>query len=659
MKKNLKPLLIAGLAVLFFCGCQQSGQRPDKQKPVSDSLTTWLRGHSPADSAFNAVLFSYWDIAEKHDTLLPRLLENYGAYLMKRNQIDTVFTKNLIRDLPYFKSSEYHHHLLNLAGTQLDYAFRPDSAIRFYDLAIDSYSHSASDSLLEFTYMNKGLSLFKKMSYTDALLSLKKALEYSEKQTENPNYWTIRSYITNVYMDLKDNEKAAQQYTEIARLLAEKKEYGRAIINLSSLTNIYSQMNDPVRGLQASDRALHLADSIKADDYTYYAVYLSRAYIMRKAGRSNEALDLFDKSIDRQKKLNNPYLVSRIRLFKAGLLIELKRWNEARVILTELVPVALQNNSDPSFLMDVRGQLSRVENALVNYKEALMNLSEYYKIKDSIDLKSQALNIAKLEKEFETKEKDLLLKVQEEQLKTVQQGKNVWTLVTLLSLLASVFIIYLIWINRKRKLAAKETELKEQFHQDLIVATENEQSRIALDLHDGVASDLLVLKSKLPGNTDVEARKYIDEIIHDIRLLTKKLYPLQLARLGLCRASKELIQQFDQASPVFFSPDIDESLNNVLSEDRQLYVFRIIQEALTNVIKHAEAEAVYFKIGRQGSSLSVIIKDNGKGFEPDKQPVDTLGIKSMYHRAGIIGGALKIHSAPGKGTTVELDIPLS
>src|SRR5690606_8155027 len=121
---------------------------------------------------------------------------------------------------------------------------------------------------------------------------------------------TIKSYIANVYMDMGDDEQSSAIYEEVAHLLMKEPEYSRAIINLSSLTNIYSRMKDTVRGLKASDRALALADSVHADDYTYFTVYLSRAHIMRKAGKNETALRLFDQAIERQERLKNDYVVS-------------------------------------------------------------------------------------------------------------------------------------------------------------------------------------------------------------------------------------------------------------------------------------------------------------------------------------------------------------
>ncbi len=647
---------------LMQCSSSSDDEKDRAAVFPEDPVSHWLKTHTPEDSLYKGYLLEYWDLADNQDTILPVFLEVYGLSLLRKNAIDSVYHHKLLATLRKQKHIARRHELLNLAGTHFDRAFLPDSAILLFDQALNEFGKNGKDSVLEMTYMYKGLSCYKKAAYTESLIYLNKALETFSRQPEKSNIRTIKSYIGNVYMDLGDDEKASEIYAEVADLLIKEKEFGRAIINLSSLTNIYSRMKDTVRGLKVSDQALALADSIKADDYSYFAVYLSRAHIMRKAGRNNEALGLFDLAVQRQKNLKNPYLVSRVQLFKVELLAILKRWPEAKRLLEEIKPVAKANNSDPSFLMDVYGQAGIVDAGMGNYEAALEHTNLYNNIKDSINVQEQAVSVAKLEKQFETKEKDLKLKVQAQERETASHERNNWILFAVLSLIASGSVISLVWVNRKRKLQQREAELKETFHQELIIATENEQSRIAMDLHDGISADLLVLKNKLPGTADVDTRKSIDEIIQDVRMLTRRLYPVQLMRAGICYASRSLIQQLDESTNLFFSVEIDDSQNQVLSAEVQLYLFRIIQEALSNAVKHSGAEAVYFEISRKESFVFVKINDNGTGFDwngLDEHTADSLGVRSMHHRAGIINASFNMITEPGKGTCIELLIPVS
>ncbi len=662
-RSQISLLLVALAAFLLRCKSSTTETTASSGNSGEKTGEIWLQSHSPEDSTYKQRLYHYWDTARSSDSTLASGLESYGKFLLKRNEIDSVYYHRLAKEL---RSNETQfpnrHELLNLTATQFDHAFLPDSSIRYLDLAIKEFGDSGNDSVLQMTFMYKGLSLYKKAVYTESIASLNKALELSEKLADNPHVKTIKSYIANVYMDLGDDEKSSAIYAEVAALLIKEKEYSRASVNLSSLTNIYSRMKDTVRGLRASDRALALADSIQADDYTYFTVYLSRAHIMRKAGKNETALKLFDKAIERQERLKNDYIVSRVKLFKVELLAIMKRWQEARAILQQIEPVAKANNSDPSFLMDVYGQMAIVENGMGDYRSALEHTNAYYKFKDSIDVQNQALKVAKLEKEFDAREKDLKLQVQTQELESTRLEKNSWVLLALLSILVSVFVINWILINRKRALQQKEVQLKEKFHQELIIATESEQSRIAMDLHDGVSSDLLVLKNKLPVNADTDARKYIDEIIQDVRQLTKKLYPVQVSRAGLCYASRELIQQLDASTDVFFSHEIDETQNDRLPAEKQLYLFRIIQEALNNAVRHSGADAIYIEISGKESSVYVQIRDNGKGFVwggLEEHDSSSLGVRSMHHRAGIIDADFSIKTSPGNGTKIELLVPVS
>ncbi|GGD82566.1 hypothetical protein GCM10011514_53290 [Emticicia aquatilis] len=653
-------LLISAIA------CRDSDQKKGSLNTTqTGELSKWLTKHKPEDSLYQEKLLKSWEQSAVNDSTTLRLIEKYGNSLLIKNKVDSIFFGKLIKNLPSITHNKFHHSLLNIAGGYLNIVGKADSAIHFFEQAIKIYEKSGSDSLMESSYLNQGRSLYKKTLYKDALLAYKKALNYSVKLPQNGNRWTIEASIGNVYLDLNEDEKAAEQYRIAAEAFTKEKHYERALVNYSSLTNAYSKLKDSVRGIKASNRALFLLDSLKPDDYSAFTVYYSRANLLKKIGKLDESLEMLEKSIEAQRRLKNIFLANRLQLYKVEVYAALKQWDKAREILVQLLSFAKNYKEDPSYLMDVYGQLARVENASQNYKDALTNFSNYYRIKDSIDVRKQATDIIKLEKEFQTKEKDLQLKLQAQKLQSIEKEKNMWTAITILAILTAGIGIYYIYARRKQQMQIREAELKQKYHQDLVIATENEQARIAMDLHDGVASELLVLKSSLVTNPLQHTKKQIDEIIQDIRMLTRKLYPVQLKKVGLCTATIDLINQLDKEHDVFFSTEIDESLNNILSAEKQLYVFRIIQEGLTNILKHANAQAAFIEISANYEGnfeyVNLTIKDNGKGFRwpfPEGIHTETLGLASIQHRAGVIGASLIIDSIVGQGTTIYLKIPV-
>ncbi|MBX7111077.1 MAG: PAS domain-containing protein, partial [Dehalococcoidia bacterium] len=199
---------------------------------------------------------------------------------------------------------------------------------------------------------------------------------------------------------------------------------------------------------------------------------------------------------------------------------------------------------------------------------------------------------------------------------------------------------------------------------------EAERVRIAHDLHDGVLGGLfgvgLELKAMAqqlePASTELAARtnttaEDVGAISRDIRAYVMGLRAGQFTG-DLAVSVGELCDHFESASG---TPTrlVAETLPDGLAEDAAVAAFRVVQEALNNVRKHAQATAVEVQLACDGETLSVRVRDNGRGFDAARRPLSTsIGMRSMAHRAQSLGGVLRVESTPQQGTTVEADIPL-
>ncbi|MFN3873541.1 MAG: PAS domain S-box protein [Ignavibacterium sp.] len=204
---------------------------------------------------------------------------------------------------------------------------------------------------------------------------------------------------------------------------------------------------------------------------------------------------------------------------------------------------------------------------------------------------------------------------------------------------------------------------------------EEERAAIARELHDELGQILtsvkmnLMMMSKQVIQEDESFDKKIFEneiqsmnemIEHSVRRLKKlisELRPEVLDNLGLIPAIEWLVEQFITRSgiKVNFSPRIK---NIDLPKEKQLNIYRIVQESLTNVLRHSEANEITLDIVESDNNICIEVKDNGKGFTPDKlDPLHSIGITGMKERALTFGARLKIESLPGSGTTVLLSVP--
>ena len=210
----------------------------------------------------------------------------------------------------------------------------------------------------------------------------------------------------------------------------------------------------------------------------------------------------------------------------------------------------------------------------------------------------------------------------------------------------------------------------------IIEVQEAERKRISKEIHDDLGQSLAALKmliqsSVLPEYLDqIHNRRayqrvidYIDEIIEKTRDIATTLRPKVIETMGISRAIKKLLVGFRKNKGLHIKAQIG-NLNDLTFQDDPVNLYRILQEALTNLYHHAEASHVEVAFRRGKQSLTLTIRDNGKGFLPDEAKKDTgrahkYGLSTMHERSRILGGDLAIESEPGKGTLIRLNIPVS
>lgn len=194
--------------------------------------------------------------------------------------------------------------------------------------------------------------------------------------------------------------------------------------------------------------------------------------------------------------------------------------------------------------------------------------------------------------------------------------------------------------------------------QKIIQAQEQECNRIARDLHDDLGQALATLKIFIQINHEQQKIiDYLNVIIEKSRSLSSRLRPSTLETLGLKAALKSMFKEIAQHNHLkinFQHP----SLSGLHFKAEPINLFRIVQEAMTNIIKHTVATEVKVKMTKTKGILKMIIKDNGQGFTPSVSS-SGLGLTTMQERAKLLGGRIEIHSGPQQGTTVSLEIPFT
>jgi two-component system, NarL family, sensor histidine kinase UhpB len=199
-----------------------------------------------------------------------------------------------------------------------------------------------------------------------------------------------------------------------------------------------------------------------------------------------------------------------------------------------------------------------------------------------------------------------------------------------------------------------------------LAAQEAERLRIARGLHDEVGQALTAVLLQLdslsePGSpayaADVdEAKRTVRRALEEVRRIAQELRPAMLEHLGLVSSLTELARRFADVSGLEVRRRFDTDLPP-LSPDAELAIYRVAQESLTNVARHAGASRVELQLGRGPSSVVLRVSDDGGGFENGVVPDGNGGLRGMRERALLVGGALAVKRRPDRGVEVRLEVP--
>jgi len=207
----------------------------------------------------------------------------------------------------------------------------------------------------------------------------------------------------------------------------------------------------------------------------------------------------------------------------------------------------------------------------------------------------------------------------------------------------------------------------------ILTAQEDERKRISRELHDELGQSLTVLKLSLRAAgrhllEPLEVKEelahlalYLDEVIDKVRRLSRALSPAILEDLGLAPALKYLINELSRYYKIVHDFDLD-VLDLFFPKEAQIIIFRIFQESLTNIAKHAQAKKVRLVIRKSEWAVLFEVEDDGQGFEVTEvltRPSKGLGLVALSERAKMLGGTLDINSRKGRGTRMTCTIPVS
>jgi len=227
--------------------------------------------------------------------------------------------------------------------------------------------------------------------------------------------------------------------------------------------------------------------------------------------------------------------------------------------------------------------------------------------------------------------------------------------------------------DRVRRLK-KEKAAQAEFSRKLNESQENERKRIAGELHDSLGQNLLTIKNRLARCSDVpgsgvihnevaEVATAVQNAIEEVREISVALHPHMLERLGLTRTIVSTVKKCASSSGISIHT-ITDNIDGLMSPTEEINAFRIVQEALNNVVKHSKASECTVTVRRNEGECAFTIKDDGCGFVPSKitgahDVHGGFGLMHMAERVRLLHGSMDIVSSPGQGTTLRISLPFA
>ena len=558
-------------------------------------------------------------------------------------------------------SNEVAHYYINYAEAAT-YLQKYKSSLNILDEGILFFEKEKDSSLHEFgyAYLKAGENSTKINSISESAAYFNKASEIFTYQKDTLFYlWTQNGlstlFSTNGLYD--EAEKARQPIYKLGGLINNKQvvamAHVRAAIDASINNNVKKELQHTKLALENMSPDADISEIVNILILSSAVGTYARQNDIKSSNFYLEKLNSKIKNTTNSTFLNSYYTLARAYNANAN-----GDYEQAKRYATSIVS-SIKNAQEASNLLQLESLLAIIYNKKGANQQALKHYKRYVEIKDSISKIASRKKFAYVQSLFESEKKDLEISKHQKNialLSAKNKLKNQWLLFGSLSAFA-LFIIAYLW--RSRTFIEKKEALQKEFSQNLIKNIEQERKRISRELHDGIGQNLLLIKNKFKTETINQKNNMtlIDDTINDVRNISHSLHPFRFEKLGLIASLKHTVKTFQKDSKIFYSEAINVP-KKPIDKDKEIYIYRMIQECLNNVEKHSNAKACKVSLFEHESSLIFEVKDNGIGFSVNENSnmLDSLGMRTLKERTKLIDSTLIINSEKNRGTTIQIKV---
>ncbi len=642
------------------------------QNKMVDSLNNELKNGKLSDSA-------------RMETLL-RLGWNYALINTDSARLfldKAIYYSKILKDIN--KTGEAYNYI----GTDFLRSSDYDSAMHYYSIA-DSLYKLSNNELSKINFSVNKMAMATVMSEQgNQLQAIKYYLEGIDSigKYNFHDKWNILvsayTNIGNVYNEIEQFDKMLEYDLKALTICNSQKIADSKTVQVQMLTALaYVKLKD----YNNAEKLFQKIDPLSEKIYSPYIFSIQYGIIgkyYKDQNKQDSAVNYYKKSLLYSQQSNNKFQEANM-LQELGIIFsQNKKYRESIDYLEQSLNLS-KKIGDKKREVNSLKYLSELYSSINQNAKAVRTYEAYIRLKDSLDKSANLKKINEIENKYQAASKQaqiIALKKDNLLQKSTLQQKHTLIISLVAGCILLLFVALLFYKNIKNKnrlllqneklhlqqLSEWEKEKKLEAAHSVMKGQEDERSRLARDLHDGVGGLLSGVKlsmSNMKGNvflTEENARSFntvisqLDQSIAELRRVSHNMMPEALIKFGLNEALENYCENLNVSGKIKVKLQTY-GMGKRMEQNVEIVIYRIIQELLNNVIKHAGAKNVLIQLTRESDRFNLTVEDDGKGFDMKSIENTTgAGFANIKARAEYLNGSVDIVSAPGEGTSVNIE----
>lgn len=615
--------------------------------------------------------------AAEKDTALVVLYYAYGNELENTYPDSALYyfdlAKSLSGTLSYDRGkASYSSHAITVLNAKGKFR----EALEIAQDALRLYESMGNQKDMAVAYLNVGsewqyLSDFQ--TATDYYLKSKKIAEtIGDKSLQR----ITNNNLASIFINLKEYRKGkqyAEQSLQIARDLKNEYAISSSMFNIATAELYLKQYDAALKNYRAIEDI-----GIRTDDYILILDgQLGSADVFSAIENITRALEYYSKVIVLSQEKEIPEYEMYAYMGLSDLYLNTQDYTKAENSIVKGIALAKQLESQFE-MKDLLLKASDLAEKTGKFKDALNYRKQYEVLNDSIVGEKSKANIDLLEAKFEAEKKETMISRLEAEKQIQQlnlQQKSLWNYILLGTTLAILLLSLLFYRNYVHKQKLQQQRISELERQRQLTATEavlkgeeQERTRLAKDLHDGLGGMLSGIKYAFqtmkenlimtPENLQSFERSMdmLDSSIKEIRRVAHNMMPESLVKFGLDAALKDFCTEIGHSGILQINYQSIGLHQENLERTAAIAVYRIVQELIGNILKHASAKSALVQVAKNNGHLTITVEDDGTGFDTEiLKKSKGIGWTNIQNRVDFLKGNLAIDSVPEKGTSVHIE----